>query len=272
MLEMVYPLSNISILICHFPERGRSRFFYVDRYTEIVFNSLYTAKWIEKRWGLAPHMHIYPPVDMDYPEKNGKESIILSVSRFDPGGNKQQIEMIRAFEKMLKRHPERMQDWRLVLAGGSGDDNPYLDKVRRIIGQFPPGLITAAVNVSADELKSIYARAKIFWHLAGLGQSDPAKVEHFGMTIAEAMQCGCVPIVYKGGGQTEIVEDHVSGFVFEDVEALIQKTLDLVENDDLLARLRRAALERGASFRKSRFITEILEYFSRLLEGYRLDS
>ncbi|MCJ7580667.1 MAG: hypothetical protein MUP98_09040, partial [Candidatus Aminicenantes bacterium] len=37
MLEMVYPLSSLSVFVCHFPERERSRFFHVDKYTEIIF-------------------------------------------------------------------------------------------------------------------------------------------------------------------------------------------------------------------------------------------
>ena len=74
-----------------FPEREKYRFFYVDQYTSVVYNSLYTARWIQEKWNLIPHKHIYPPVDMasSY-DSEKKENLILSVSRFDLGGNKQQ--------------------------------------------------------------------------------------------------------------------------------------------------------------------------------------
>jgi len=51
MLEMVYPMANLNIFICHFPEREKSRFFHVDKYTEIVFNSHYTSRWIKYPMG-----------------------------------------------------------------------------------------------------------------------------------------------------------------------------------------------------------------------------
>ncbi|HLP59740.1 MAG TPA: hypothetical protein VK186_12950, partial [Candidatus Deferrimicrobium sp.] len=39
MNEMVYPLSNVSALICHFPERRPKSYFYADRYTHVIYNS-----------------------------------------------------------------------------------------------------------------------------------------------------------------------------------------------------------------------------------------
>ena len=64
MLEMVYPLSNISVMMVHFPERRPSRYFYARDYTAVMYNSRYTAFWIEKKWKFPPHKHIFPPVDM----------------------------------------------------------------------------------------------------------------------------------------------------------------------------------------------------------------
>ena len=61
------------------------------------------------------------------------------------------------------------------------------------------------VNITAAELQELYHRASLFWHFCGFGQSDPALVEHFGMTVAEAMQSGCIPLVFDGGGMREIV-------------------------------------------------------------------
>jgi hypothetical protein len=78
MNEMVFPLAAISLIICHFPERRPKSYFYVDRYSYVVYNSQYTAEWIEKKWGLTPHRHIYPPVDMEvYHRESRKENIFL---------------------------------------------------------------------------------------------------------------------------------------------------------------------------------------------------
>jgi len=266
MLEMVYPLANTSLFICHFPERKKSRYFYVRRYTEIVHNSLYTARWIEKRWNLTPHKHIYPPVDMEpavFPLK--KENIILSVSRFDEGGNKQQLDMIRVFEEFVRSQPREMAGWKLVLVGGSPSHNPYLERIQAYLQQPRAAEIELRVNVSASELKSEYGRAKIFWHFCGLGQTDPAKVEHFGMTVAEAMQNGCVPVVFRGGGQTEIVEDSLSGFLFSSEKELTDKTLGLLENPGRLEEMSVSAHQRGKAFRHEVFTDAVRSYLQGLL-------
>ena len=270
MLEMVYPLANLSIFICHFPERERSRFFHVDKYTEIIFNSLYTAKWIKFRWGLTPHLHLYPPVDMEEKkEASEKKSVILSVSRFDPGGNKQQIEMIKAFKRFNKKYPDSIGGWKLVLTGGSIGDNPYLEKIQRYLAKYPFLNVEVRINVPEDELRAIYRDAKIFWHLCGLNQKDPAKVEHFGMNIVEAMQNSCVPIVFNGGGQTEIVEEGISGYFFTDEAGLLSKTVELLDKPDKLFQMSKNAYKRGKRFHVDIFEEKVRSHFRQLLNNLK---
>jgi glycosyltransferase involved in cell wall biosynthesis len=227
---------------------------------------LCTARWIEKRWGLTPHKHIYPPVDMEpaaFPLK--KENIILSVSRFDEGGNKQQLDMIRVFQDFVRSRPRETAGWKLVLVGGSPSHNPYLERIQAHLQRSPSAEVELKVNVSASELKSEYEQAKIFWHFCGLGQTDPAKVEHFGMTVAEAMQNGCVPVVFRGGGQTEIVEDSLSGFLFSSEKELTEKTLGLMGNPVRLEEMSGRAHQRGRAFRREAFSDAVRSYFQGLL-------
>jgi glycosyltransferase involved in cell wall biosynthesis len=268
MLEMVYPLANTSVFICHFPEREKSRFFYVDRYSEITYNSLYTAGWIEKRWNLKPHRHLYPPVDMNPPEfPKEKDNVILSVARFDPGGIKQQLDMVKAFQKLADERPEAMTGWKFRLAGGSPAGNPYLEQVESHLSQNPGLNIDLQVNRPASDVKKIYETAKIFWNFSGFRQTDPAKVEHFGMTVAEAMQNGCVPIIFRGGGQTEIVEDAVSGFLFSSEKELFERTMSLMKDPALLAAMGRRAYERGRMFRREVFVSRVRAHFEELMKS-----
>jgi len=272
MLEMVYPLSNVSVLVCHFPERDRSRFFHVPEYTEIVYNSQYTAEWIKIKWGLTPNIHIYPPVDMGSPvEAVKKESIILSVSRFDPGGNKQQMQMIKAFKTLCENHPEEMKGWKLVLAGGSVPGNPYLEKVCEFLSRNPDERIELKVNVPEEELRRIYQQGKIFWHFCGLNQKDPAKVEHFGMNIVEAMQNACLPIVFRGGGQPEIVEEGKTGFLFRNEGEMLAATLDVIRHPELIEEMGFNARERGQIFHAEVFIEKVRAHFYLLLKRYMFE-
>ncbi len=272
MVEMVFPMADPSIFICHFPERRPASYFYVDRYRHLVFNSRYTAEWIQKKWHLRPDIHLYPPVDMDGgAASSAKENIILSAARFDPGGNKQQLRMVKLFAELSAQHPQSFGRWKLILAGGSPVQNPYLQSVRQAVTESALANVELRVNIAASELKSLYQRSKIFWHLCGLDRDEPELVEHFGMTTAEAMQNSCVPVVFAGGGLVEIVENNVSGLLFSSREQLARQTLQLVREPHLLQRLGEAARRRGAVFSRDVFTTRTRELFAKMLKEYRLE-
>jgi len=270
MMEMVYPLANISLFVCHFPERPKGPYFYAQHYRHLVFNSLYTAEWIRKKWGISPSHHIYPPVDMEPAagEMRAKENVILSVARFESGGSKQQAEMISAFARLRARAPGALRSWKLVLCGGSDSPNPYLDKIKGILESQPGLPVELRVNIALDELKRQYARAAIFWHLCGLGRTNPAHVEHFGMSTVEAMQNGCLPIVFDGGGQREIVEDGISGFRFPSSGELLAGTLHAVRDPELRQRLGQAARRRGRDFTRAVFADKVRALFGGLAKEY----
>ncbi len=273
MNEMVCPLSNYSALICHFPERRPKSYFYADRYTHIIFNSNYTAHWIERKWKFTPHKHIYPPVDMapapgeKLPQK---ENIILSVARFEAGGSKKQLEMVKSFLKLNRRFPKLLKEWQLVLAGGSADENDYLKTIRETIeDENGDAHIRLLVNTSGDQLKSMYRKAKIFWHLCGLDQTDPALVEHFGMTIGEAMQNRLAPIVFDGGGQKEIVRQGENGFRISSTAQLMRHTMTLVRDPQLLETLGNNAFEKSHEFSRETFEKKVKDFFDLQLNKYR---
>jgi glycosyltransferase involved in cell wall biosynthesis len=265
MLEMVLPLANRSVFITHFPARRPRSYFYLDRYSRVVCNSHYTAGWIEKRWGFKPHTQIYPPVDMPGPRPENKEPIVLSAARFDPGGNKQQLDMIRAFQTLIRRHPQVSRGWRLILAGGSHGDNPYLQQVQKFLADYPGLPVELRVNITAAELQELYRRASLFWHFCGLGQSDPALVEHFGMTVAEAMQSGSIPLVFDGGGMREIVRSGENGYLFSSVTELIGTTIRLLDMPALRANLAEAAWSAGRDFAKEIFAGRVRALVQELL-------
>jgi len=269
MNEMVFPLANVSAMIVHFPERRPTGYFYADRYTAIIYNSRYTAQWIEKKWKFPPHHHIYPPVDMaPGAGKMKKEKIIISVARFEPGGSKKQLEMVRTFAVLKRSLPGLLSGWRLVLAGGSLPDNPYLERIKEYITTRQVEDIEFKINIAADELKALYRKAAIFWHLCGLDQSDPALVEHFGMTIAEAMQNRAAPIVFDGGGQREIVEHGISGFRVKSTAGLIHYTRELIEKPSLLEEIGRKAGDKSQVFTRQRFEERVRDFFLARLKEY----
>lgn len=279
MNEKVYPLSNVSSLICHFPERRPRDYFYADQYSHVIYNSKYTAGWIEKKWKFKPHKHIYPPVDMA-PVKDSasvKENIILSVARFEEGGSKKQMEMVHTFLKLNRRFPDLMKGWRLVLAGGSGDpeQNAYLQTIKTLIEKNTTNNQSAnielLVNCPGGTLKEMYRKASIFWHLCGLDQTDPALVEHFGMTIVEAMQNSLTPMVFDGGGQREIVVQGESGYRVSSTAELMNAMLKVLRDKDHMNTLAQNAKKRSELFTRGVFEGNVRDFFSQELEKYKTE-
>jgi GT2 family glycosyltransferase len=267
MLTMVRPVSPFSIFLCHFPDTLRRCYFAVDEYSCLFVNSLYTAQWVKARWGLDPDGLLYPPVDMTVPPAE-KENLILSVARFETGGSKKQHELIRAFELLRKSYPDLLEGWRLVLAGGSSPQNRYLAEIERT-ARKSPAPIAVHPDLSLSKLQNLYARAKIFWHACGLGEDDPHLIEHFGMSIVEAMQNRCVPIVFNGGGQREIVEHARSGYRFDTLADLCQYSREVIATPSLMLKLQEAAYERSQAFARKHFEEFVKRFFGALENEYR---
>ena len=268
MNEMVYPLSNISVLVCHFPERLPGSYFYADQYTSVIYNSLYTAAWVERMWKFRPDQHIYPPVDLAGGGPAAKKKLILSVARFEPEGTKRQWDMIEAFLKLDKYHPDLIKGWRFVLVGGSELKNRYLDRLVDLVEKCPRRNVELKVNIPAAELRSLYREAAIFWHLCGIFHNHPSGVEHFGMTTVEAMEQRAVPVVYDGGGLREIIEHGVDGYLVRTTGQLLEYSIRLIRNPGLITKLGEAAHARAQGFSRARFEGQVREFFGGLLKDY----
>lgn len=269
MNERVRPRSNIAAAVCHFPERRPAGEFYMDRYRPLIYNSEYTAEWIRRRWGLEPDKRLYPPVEGGPPPpEDERRPIVLSVARFERAGSKRQLEMARAFRRLRAEFPRLAGDWRLVLAGGvETGGNDYLRRLEAEAAGDPA--IEIRTNVTAEELRGLYRRGSIFWHLCGAGARDPGLCEHFGMTVAEAMRYGLVPVVFDGGGMPEIVDHGATGYRVAGGAGLLERTLDLMADGALRRRLGAAGAEAAARFGLERFAAEAREIFDELLAAYR---
>ena len=270
MNEMVFPLANVSVLICHFPERLPQSYFYSDHYTYVVHNSRYTAEWIKRMWKLVPHQHIYPPVDLgDGGAIAAKKKLILSVARFEPEGTKRQREMVEAFLTVQRLYPEVIRGWKFVLAGGSEPNNRYLKALHGLTADLPGRNVELKVNIPAADLRALYREASIFWHICGIIHDHPSEVEHFGMTTVEAMQNRAVPVVYDGGGLREIVDHGVDGFRVRTKGELLEHSIRLIRDPELIERLGEAAHRKAQDFSRAKFEDRVRAFFGRILSGYR---
>jgi glycosyltransferase involved in cell wall biosynthesis len=169
---------------------------------------------------------------------------------------------VQAFRQLRDRDPERLRDWRLVLVGGSAGESEYLERLR--VEAKLDRAIELHVNLPLDQVNGFYRRASLFWHLCGFDEFLPERVEHFGMATVEAMQQGCIPIVFDGGGQREIVVDGVSGYRVATIEELIDRTLKLIGNPIQRHAMIQRVRDRGQCFNLGQFTDRVNTLFDAI--------
>lgn len=232
----------------------------LSRYQAIVCNSKFTQHALDERMARRSIV-IYPPVRPIQSGVEKKEKLILSVGRFTGFHTaKKQHMLIEAFAQGHKT--QQLNGWRLVLAGGfmSSDQN-YFDKLKDKAKGLP---ITIEPNISHDSLTDYYRRASLYWHAAGYGETDPRWMEHFGITTVEAMSAGCIPIVFAGGGQTEIISDGANGFLWRSTEELLSKTSLVIRDTKKQQRILDGGVARAMDFQESKFTQAFDDLLRRL--------
>ncbi len=209
-------------------------------------NSEFTRKWTRRRWGIDCDV-LYPPVELEV-ATGEKSNHILSVGRFATGRySKNQLEMLEAFGSLKKSWP----NWHYNCVGARGfsqEEETFFTQAQQRARETGAE-VTA--NVSRTELSVLYREARIFWHATGMKSDEskhPELAEHFGISTVEAMSAGCVPVVVNKGGQPEIVEHGVSGFVWNTVDELREYTARLMADETLWKKMSEAAQRRAQKF------------------------
>lgn len=237
----------------------------VSRISNFFCNSYYSKSYIDKALKVNS-LVLYPPVNINKKDTK-RENIILHVGRFRVkdvtisqgpiGDYKKQRVMIDAFKRIVD---QGLRDWKFVLAVSIKDqEKKTFESLKQSAKGYP---IEFKINKTNDELWDIYSKAKIYWHASGFGEDlekHPEYAEHFGISTVEAMGAGAVPVVINAGGQKEIVEDGKSGFLWDTVDELIQKTNELINSQKLWIKMSKQAIERSKYFAGDRFCKELYE-------------
>ncbi len=221
-----------------------------------ITNSRYSAGYLRERYQTNDIVVAPPCVSVDEFRAGPKEPMILHVSRFampSAFADKAHIMMIQAFKQLCDRG---LRGWRFVLAGATIDEGEetYVNHLAKHAHGYP---IEFVRNLSASELRDTFARASIYWHATGYSVREPAAQEHFGITILEGMAAGAVPMSYNSGGPPEIITDGESGYLFDTLEQLVQRTWDVAHDPSLWKRLSTAARER-AGFFSPQYVSEVM--------------
>lgn len=227
---------------------------------KIIVNSDFTKSYIDHTFKVDSKV-LYPAVKLSsYKLDQIKDRLILSVGRFTQGMNmKRHDVIIKAFKKLLDAG---VTGYHLVIAGGMlPKDKKYVDSLKRSSDSYPIYIIE---NCDRKKLLTLYSKATYYWHGAGFGidsKSEPEKVEHFGISVIEAMASGAVPLVYNAGGPPEIISDG-SGYPWNTLDDLIEYTILLINDFEKRAQFQKRAISRAKMFDISKFKVAFIKLVS----------
>ena len=160
----------------------------------LLANSYFTAKATADAWGVIPEV-LYPPIPSAmFDESNvllePRENLVVTLARFGQG---KEVELIPKIASLTDKNIK-------YLMIGLAHDPKVIKDVEIKIRQLQlEDRVTILTNASRQEIKSKLSRAKVYLHTK--------KDELFGISIAEAMAMGCLPVVHNSGGAPEFVPD-----------------------------------------------------------------
>jgi alpha-1,2-mannosyltransferase len=168
------------------------------RNTLIITNSQFSKQAIENDYGKVVLSILSPPVDVkSYRQvalcNPAQENTIIVISRYSPD---KKIETAIRIARILLKF---FKNFKMIIIGNIHEDNyeyyRYLQSLIRIYKLNEN--VKLHLNVPLNDLLKLMARSKILLH--------PTFEEPFGISVAEGMSAGLIPVVPFKGGNTEFV-------------------------------------------------------------------
>ena len=200
---------------------------------------------------------IWPPVGRQCDETGrAKLNRILNIGRFFPAGHcKRQDLLIEAFKLLIDTCST---DLELHLVGGVNfhpDHEAYLARCQELAQGLP---VFFHLNADRTKVSQLLETSSVYWHGTGMESNEvstPWELEHFGISICEAMNAGCIAMAPNRGGPREIIENGINGYLFEDAVELIELTRSVIHNrcPAAIEEMRRRAAAAGLRFTRAAF-------------------
>ena len=229
-----------SLYIVSFPSKYRNKKFLKNYF--FIHNSNFTKKWAEKYWGPHKNTILYPITELksfsnlpkfDKHELENNKRNMISIGRFSKKGHdKKQDLIVKAFNKAKEL---TNSDFNLFLIGSldssKKDDLDHYNKIESLKQKdtyiFP--------NLNFQELQKLLSISKIYIHATGVDKTiekEPHLLEHFGISVIEAMLYDNYPIVFAEGGPGDIVRITKNGETFNDFNSLVDILVRVMDNFD----------------------------------------
>ena len=233
------------IFHCQFPfdyEIPRNRMFYhylhnrdihnlLDGYAYTIVNSEYTKDSLFSHYNTfcyaANKIHIvYPPCIQNetisvFPKTENKFVMLGRIFDYDQCANNKYFDVaISAFNKLCK------YDYKLVIIGSIKSTTHY-EKLLNMISD--KNKIVILPDISDEEKNNYLQMAKYYIQLTGINDRYSFNKEHFGISMIEAINNGCIPISVNSGYPKYIIQNNVNGYLIDNEAALLDLATSIFE-------------------------------------------
>lgn len=188
---------------------------------------------VEKMVNVKCH-RIYNPLSFNSSVKSRcTEKNIISVGRL--------VKDQKGFDLLIKAFASiapKCKDWALQIIG-DGEEKENLNNLIHKLNMDSQIKIQPFTN----NIETYYLNASIF--------VSSSRWEGFGLVITEAMECGVPVIAFENSGPKEIInKNNENGILVSrnDINALAQAILDLIEDEEKRKRISKKSIERAKDF------------------------
>jgi glycosyltransferase involved in cell wall biosynthesis len=221
-----------SYIICDFPfdkVDSLSKKVRLNSWKNVIANSEFTKVWIKNYWKKDSKV-LHPPVEIPANINTNKSIDIVSVGRFTSGGrSKNQDVIISIFTDLLNLGITNI-NLHLI---GYVQDQFFLEKLKSEALGFP---VFFYENAKTEKRIEILDKSAFFISACGY-EMDPLKfpmqLEHYGISVVEAMAHGCIPLVVENGGPKETVDNNTNGIHWNTKTELVNALLSLIKDEAL---------------------------------------
>lgn len=225
-----------SYILCDFPMKKRetlSEKFRLKSWRNIIVNSEYTKEWLWNYWK-RDAVVLNPPIEIPSLLNQNRNLDLVCVGRFNKGKrSKRQDVVIDVFKDLIASGYNKIN---LHLIGYIQDED-FFDELKEVSVGFPVFFYGNCSNLKRVEILN---RSTIFISACGFEndeKKEPMLVEHFGISVVEAMSLGCIPVVVGKGGHKEIVDNKKNGFHWNTKEELKLVLIHLLDNQESRAKM-----------------------------------
>lgn len=203
----------------------------LDKASKVVAVSRFTERQIVKNWPGA-NVCIIPnciPFDEGYNSRLGSDLIIVSRLSSQEKYKGHDV-LLEALSEIKKMRPDNFPRLHVV---GEGDDKQRLEQKATELNIAEQVVFHG--YISDEEIKKLYSQCLVYVMPSYVRKhkEDIWGGEGFGLVYLEAGM-NCLPVIgCNEGGQTDCIQDNVTGFLIPpNVEALKEKILYLIDNPD----------------------------------------